>query len=117
MNLKFLIDENVDFQIVSFLKKKGIFIISVVKDKPGIQDEEVLEFARNEDAIIVTEDKDFGEWVFSHGYKIGVILLRYKFSECDAIMHSLLKVIEKYEVNLKGSFTVITSKKIRLRKI
>ncbi len=50
-----------------------------MKEYQGISDKEVLNLAREFNAILITEDSDFGEWVFAHREKItGVIFLRYK---------------------------------------
>jgi len=115
LSLKIVADENVDFRIVKRLKKQGFCIISILERFKGITDEEVLKIAISESAMLLTEDKDFGEWVFSHGKRIGVILLRYKSEEVYEIMDSLIEVVKKYGEELKNKFTVITSKKIRIR--
>ncbi len=50
--VKFLADENIPLEVVSFLKKDGVEIESVSVIKPGISDEEILEIANR-------ENKDF----------------------------------------------------------
>ena len=52
--------------MVRDLISKGFEVISVLKDYQGIQDKEVLELAKRHDALLLTEDSDFGEWVFTH---------------------------------------------------
>jgi len=38
----------------------------------------ILKTATNDNRILLTEDKDFGEWVFAHKSEtLGVILIRY----------------------------------------
>jgi len=64
--LKILADESVDLRMVRDLISKGFEVISVLKDYQGIQDKEVLELAKRHDALLLTEDSDFGEWVFTH---------------------------------------------------
>ena len=66
MPLKILADESVDLRMVRDLISKGFEVISVLKDYQGIQDKEVLELAKRHDALLLTEDSDFGEWVFTH---------------------------------------------------
>jgi len=69
-------------------------------------------------AILITEDSDFGEWVFVHGYNnVGVIFLRYNVDELEEIKNALLKVILKYKDELFKKFIVVTSQKIRIREI
>lgn len=106
-----------DFRITKKLKEENFNITSILESFKGIEDEEVLKMTISSDAVLVTEDKDFGEWIFSHGKKAGVILLRYKSGEVHEIIHRLIKVLEKYGEELKCKFTVITSKKIRMRDI
>ncbi|MCY7351186.1 MAG: DUF5615 family PIN-like protein [Cytophagaceae bacterium] len=84
----------------------------------GIRDEKVIELSRNPPRIILTEDKDFGEWVFAHNVRdISVILLRYHFLDLEKITHILLNVLASRRDELFGKFTVLTTQKIRIRPI
>lgn len=74
--LKFLADESCDFTIVRCLRNAGYHVKSIAEDMPGISDSEVLHKARQENCILLTEDKDFGEWIYAHGSVIeGLIFL------------------------------------------
>lgn len=118
MHIKLLADESVDCRIVSNLKKEGFDTISIVKDYRGITDLEVLNLARKFDAILITEDSDFGEWVFAHKEKnVSVIFLRYKPKDINEISSALISIINKYGIELYSKFVVITVKKIRIREI
>lgn len=118
MQLKLLADESLDFRIVGNLTNEGFDTISVLKDYRGISDREVLNLAKKFKSILITEDSDFGEWVFAHKEKdISVIFLRYKPKDIDEISSSLIRVIKKYNAELYGKFVVITVKKIRIREL
>lgn len=118
MHLKLLADESLDFRIVLKLREAGFETISVLKDYQGISDKKVLSLARQFNAILITEDSDFGEWVFAHKEKAtGVIFLRYKSEEVQNISSSLIMLINKHGVELYSKFVVITVKKIRIRGI
>lgn len=118
MPLKILADESVDFRIVKELISKKIEIVSVLKDYQGVSDKKVLELAREHHALLLTEDSDFGEWIFAHKEKnVGVIFLRYKSSELKNISASLIKVLNEHGTSLYGKFVVITMKKLRIRDI
>ncbi|MCL5421686.1 MAG: DUF5615 family PIN-like protein [Nitrospirae bacterium] len=118
MHLKILADECLDFRIVKELKDKGFPVISVLKEYQGTPDVRVLELAREHNAILITEDSDFGEWVFAHKVKdISVIYLRYKSSEIEEIKSSLLRQLHKHGSALYGRFVTITPKKVRIRGI
>ncbi len=118
MHLKLLADECLDFRIVQNLRKKGFEIKSILEDCPGINDKDVLNTAIKHNAILITEDRDFGEWVFAHKESVtGVIYLRYNAEELENISSSLIKLINKYGTKLYNKFTVVTTKKIRIRQL
>ena len=77
-----LADENIDQQLIDWLRSHGVAVLSIGENHSGILDEEVIALSKEPPSIILTEDKDFGEWVFAHQEKgISVIFLRYHFSE------------------------------------
>lgn len=111
-----LVDENIDDHITEAIRSINVDVYSVAKHTPGIKDEEIIELSRIPPRIILTEDKDFGEWVFSHGVKgVSVILLRYKFSDTKRMIEVLLDLLNKKIPDLIGKFTVVTINKIRIR--
>ncbi len=118
MFLKILADENIDKRTIELLKKEKCIIISISELYRGLKDSEVINIAKKEKAIIVTRDKDFGEWVYSFKEKdVGIILLRYYINEINEINNNLIKIIKEYKNELHKKFTVITNKKVRLRNI
>jgi len=113
-----LADENIDFKIIKALRNSGIETDSVSENYSGIKDEEVIELAKSLKKIILTEDKDFGEWVFAHKVEnLGVIFLRYNYSETDLIIDILLKLLTDKQKELFGKYTTITIHKIRIRTV
>ena len=118
MHFKILADEDVDYRIVQEIRKKDIEVISIVEQYRWITDKEILQLARKYNAIILTEDSDFGELIFAHKEKnISVIFLRYKSIDIQRISNSLLKVLAHYGNTLYGKFVVISVNKIRIREI
>jgi predicted nuclease of predicted toxin-antitoxin system len=70
-------DENIDFVLIKQLRQKKLHILSIREENSGINDIDVLEFAFQNDALLITEDKDFGE--LAHRLKLphkGILLLR-----------------------------------------
>ena len=113
-----LADENIDFRIISALRNAGVKVVSVYESYRGIPDAEVIEQSLNPNQIILTEDKDFGEWVFSHKTKnLSVIFLRYKFSDTEKIIRILLELISSKQEGLFNHYTTITIDKTRMRSI
>ncbi len=90
-----LADENIDTYIVSVLRSNNIKVFHISEGNRGVSDEEVIRLSKDPPGIILTEDKDFGEWVYSHKERdISVILLRYSFMETESIVSILLDLIE-----------------------
>jgi hypothetical protein len=56
-----LADESVDRPIVERLRQDGHDTSYVGEFSPSIKDEQVLQEANKRNALLVTEDKDFGE--------------------------------------------------------
>jgi len=74
---KFLADESVDFRIGTHLREGGYEIEAIVEINPSISDEEVLTLANEMEAILVTEDKDFGELTYRlKKPNRGIVLIR-----------------------------------------
>lgn len=111
-----LADENIDDQITEAIRAIGIEVYSIAETHSGIEDEEIIKLSKNPPRIILTEDKDFGEWVFAHGVKdISVILLRYKFTDTERMIQVVTDLLNRKINDLAGKFTVVTVDKIRIR--
>ena len=59
-----LADENIDQSVVAGLRAEGHQVFAVSDMEPGVTDDVVLALANERNALLVTEDKDFGELVF-----------------------------------------------------
>lgn len=116
--MKFLGDENLDWQIVERLRLDGQEVLYVVEMEPGIADDEVLNLANNEGAILLTSDKDFGELVFRLcRIAAGIVLIRLFGLSPNDRAEIIANAINQYADELLGAFTVISSKSIRIRKM
>lgn len=70
-------DESVDRPIVERLRHDGHNVTYVAELSPSISDEPVLQEASIRNALLLTEDKDFGELVYRLGrVHAGVVLIR-----------------------------------------
>lgn len=116
--MKFIADENIDRPIVELLRKFGYTVFYIQEMEPGITDEQVIQRANNESALLLTSDRDFGEMVFRHGRNVhGVILTRLAGLSFEGKAEILIKAIKEHDDNLYGNFTVITPKAIRIRTV
>ena len=114
--MRFLADECCDTGLVSSLREDGHDVLYVLERKAGVSDDEVLIEAYNEERILVTEDKDFGELVYRLKKRSrGIILIRMDVKERQMKWLRLKKLIENYEERLPGHVVVIDSHKYRFR--
>lgn len=114
MNL--VADEGIDGPIVTRLRAEGHRVWYVAEMAPGIADSEVLQIANDENAILLTFDKDFGDLVFRQGLVTqGVILLRLHGLSPMQKADLIARIIDTYSDELKFAFSVITKTRIRIR--
>lgn len=112
-----LADENIHYFIIKVLREAGFTVNSISENSKGIKDEEVIKRSIQNNYWLLTEDKDFGEWVFSHHIKnLSVIFLRYRFYEYQQIAFNLVNLLQKKEIK-KPAFVTLTLKKIRIRQL
>ena len=114
--MKFLADECCDVGLVSSLREEGHDVLYVLEKKPGTSDDEIILDAYNENRILLTEDKDFGELVYRlKKPSIGIILIRINVKERHMKWPRLKKLLENYKEHLIGHFVVIDSQRYRFR--
>jgi predicted nuclease of predicted toxin-antitoxin system len=116
--MNFLADESVDRQIVQRLRQDGHGVLSIAETDPGITDEAVLDLANRNASILLTSDKDFGEMVFlKQRLSHGVILLRLAGLVPEVKASTTASAIRQHETEIPDSFSVITSRTIRIRHV
>lgn len=111
-------DESVDGNIVAHLETLGYKIHYIKKHSPGIPDLEVLETAIQNDALLITEDKDFGELVYRLRLPhCGIFLLRLAGVETSKKCSLVEFVLRENESTLKNKFSVLDEDKLRIREM
>ena len=114
--MKFLIDENVGFSIVKYLRDEGFDVKSVSELLPAREDEFIIETAYKEGRIVITNDKDFGYLIFKINLPSPAIILFRKHNESPAEMLAALKsVLNLPEEKIHNHFIVVSENKIRIR--
>jgi predicted nuclease of predicted toxin-antitoxin system len=112
-----LADENIHSLIITTLRNAGFEVTSVREMTSGITDERVIDIALRNDWILITQDKDFGEWVFAHHIKnLTVFFLRYSFVDVEEIAQTLVRLLKSDE-HPRPFFATVTTKKIRVRQL
>ena len=117
--MKFLLDQNVERRLASFLRNLGHDVKVVSIDYPaGILDQEVLSSAYKESRILLTNDKgDFGELIFHHHHPHSGVILFRRMRSGDMLtkQERLSFVLQTYTKELHH-FLVVSPKSVRVRK-
>ena len=114
MNL--IVDENVDKLVVDALRQDGHNVLYVAEFAPSINDETVLEQANQNGALLITEDKDFGEIVFrQRRIHTGVVLIRLDGLSKQAKARIVSTIFANQGHELLNAFSVISPGRVRIR--
>ncbi len=110
-------DESVDFRIIQHLRGHDFQVYSITEELSGITDSEVIDVAIDKKAFILTEDKDFGDQlVYRKVSAVGSLLLRLRDVPITSRMRLTLETLKHHAPDLLQSFSVLTSKKLRMRR-
>lgn len=116
--MNFVADECCDALLVDGLRRGGHDILYVKDIAPGADDATVLQMAADQQRILWTEDKDFGELVVRLRLPAyGVVLLRMNPADSAAKLARSRYLLLRYSQRLPGSFVVLDETKIRFRSL
>ena len=113
--LRFLADESCDFAVVRALRDAGYDVAAVAEVRTQSEDSQVIEQARREGRVLLTEDRDFGRLVFvSRAACAGVIFIRFPSRRRITLAKEVLQVVRKQADKLPGSFVVLQPGQVRI---
>jgi len=114
--VRWLADECVDAALVSRLRGAGHDVSYLAEVASGATDATVLRRAHDEDRLLLTEDKDFGDLVFRSKMAVpGVLLLRLDPEKSLLKWTRLESAIGKFGRTLFGRYIVIEAARFRSR--
>jgi predicted nuclease of predicted toxin-antitoxin system len=114
--MNFLADECVDEPLVNGLRADGHDVTYIREIAAGSDDRSVLKLAADQNRILLTEDKDFGELVVRLAMPAyGIVFLRMDPADRAAKLERLREVIQEYSDRLAGSLVVVDEAKVRFR--
>lgn len=119
-NLRFIADVHVSPLTVTALKLQGYDIVRSTDLLPATAaDAEILEFARVDGRIVVTQDLDFSMLVaLSKQSQPSLITLRLSSAKPDVVTQKLLEVLPTLEPELtEGVAVTINDDTVRIRKL
>ena len=111
--MRLLANENFPHDAVDALRKNGHDVAWVREDARGSKDEQVLARAQDENRILVTFDKDFGELAFHAKLPatLGIILFRISPRSSEHIALVAIQALEGRS-DWEGHFSVIEDQRI-----
>ncbi|MBS1253302.1 MAG: hypothetical protein MAG451_02351 [Anaerolineales bacterium] len=112
--MRFLVDECTGPAVARWLCEQGHDVFSVFEEARGMEDDDVIQKAFDENWILVTNDKDFGEKVYRERrpHK-GVILLRLENERTPNKIDVIRRLLEGYSEELADRFVVVTDTQVR----
>ena len=118
--MKFLVDMALSPKTVKFLQNLGYEAVRV--NELGMarsMDRDILEYAAENDMVVVTADLDFGDILVHTGYKKpSVIIFRLKDPSPEHVNSLLQSNLPSIEYSLdKGSIVIIEDYRIRSREL
>ena len=115
--MNFVIDANISQEIAEHLSTSFTHtFISIQKTNPCLNDEDILMLAVEENAIVITADKDFGEMVFRQKLlHKGILLIRIGDGNYEELKLILENIIRDFGESLTEKFVVYQKNKIRIR--
>ena len=113
--MRFLVDECTGPAIARWLRNEGYDVFSVYDDARGASDDWIVQKAHQEERILITNDKDFGEKVFRDQVPHrGIIFLRLENERFTNKLRVLQQLFTHHSDKFKDHFIVVTEQKIRI---
>jgi len=116
--VRILAGQNFPRPALKALRNAGWDVFSIAEECPGVSDEEVAALCADQQRILLTFDKDFGELVFRGGLPVGsgVVLFRITPDSPEQAAGLALALAESHP-DLSGSFCVVTRDSFRVRSL
>lgn len=114
--MRILADECCPRATVERLREAGFDVRYAAETDPRASDTELIDLARSENRILVTEDFDFGDLMFRDQMKApGVIILFLPGLAPLARAERLLRILLSPDLGFHGKLTIIGKRRVRQR--
>jgi predicted nuclease of predicted toxin-antitoxin system len=115
---RFLLDESTNYLIAPYLRQRGHNVTAVGQDYPAcLRDIDILAIAVQEQRIIITNDRDFGELVVRESQShAGVILFRLGSITTEELIARLKEVLTDH-AHLLDQLVVVSRRRVRSRRL
>lgn len=115
--MRFLVDECTGPAVAAWLKTLGHEVFSVYDSARGMVDDDIARKAFEENWILLTNDKDFGDQIYRERKPHhGIVLLRLDDERATVKIRVLSQLLSAYADRLPDQFVVATEEKVRFAK-
>jgi predicted nuclease of predicted toxin-antitoxin system len=115
--MRFFVDECAGPAVAGWIQAQGHEVFSVYDLARGMDDDTIIRMAFEEEWIIITTDKDFGEKVYrDRKLHRGVVLLRLDDERVSSKIGVMTHLLRSYADRLADQFVVVTEKSVRFAK-
>ncbi len=112
--MRLLVDECTGPAVARWLREQQHEVFSVYDQARGMDDDDIIQKAFEENWILITNDKDFGEKVYrDRRPHRGVILLRLDDERVASKIDTLRRLLRDYADRLADHFVVVTETTVR----
>lgn len=114
--MKFLVDVGIGKKVENWLKENGFDVLSVRDIDSRAKDSQILRWAVDQQRMIISMDKDFGELVYNSGmHHAGVLILRLEDADGDTKVEVTKKILAEYYDKIESHFCVFQDGRLRIR--
>ena len=114
--MKFIVDASTGSGVANWLKTNGLEVYDVYLETPFWPDKTILKKAFDENWVVITNDKDFGDLIFRDRLPHrGIILLRIKDETPPNKIRLLAHLLDHFdETQILDHFLVLTERGVRI---
>jgi predicted nuclease of predicted toxin-antitoxin system len=115
--MRFLANENFPAASVRHLRQSGHDVRYVIEDFPSVEDAAVLRRAQDEQRVVLTFDRDYGELIFKQRLPVPLGVIHFRFDPATPLEPAeiLIKLLGLPDMEWTGRFSVLTRDQIRQR--
>lgn len=116
--MRFLVDECTGPAVARWLREQQHEVCSVYEEERGMDDDDIIQKAYEENWILITNDKDFGEKVYRERRPHrGVVLLRLEDERTESKIDTIRRLLGDYSDRLADHFIVVTETRVRVARV
>lgn len=115
--MRFLADENFPLRSIELLANSGQEISAIIRETPGLSDEQVLSRAVRQGRVLLTFDRDHGRLLYRASVPApeGVVYFRFDPAYPEEPAEILLALLDQSASSILGMFVVVERDRVRQR--